>query len=123
MRGPARGVLHVVSGASMEWSRYGRTNPAPALHRTDFEADRGTTGFVRVTVTKNERARFYRGMILKLLGRMGEAIRDFREVAEANPRHTDAVREVRLYSMRHDRDRRNKDEGTGSLLGKFMKKK
>jgi len=72
---------------------------------------------------KNERARFYRGMILKLLGRMGEAIRDFREVAEQNPRHTDAVREVRLYSMRHDRDRNNKDEGTGSLLGKFMKKK
>lgn len=72
---------------------------------------------------KNERARFCRGMILKFSGRMGEAIRDFREVAEANPRHTDAVREVRLYTMRHDRDRHNKDEGTGSLLGKFVKKK
>ena len=72
---------------------------------------------------KNERARFYRGMLLKLAGRMGEAIRDFREVAEANPRNTEAVREVRLYTMRHERDRRNKDEGSGSLLGKFMKKK
>lgn len=72
---------------------------------------------------KNERARFYRGMLLKLAGRMGEAIRDFREVAEANPRHTEAVREVRLYTMRHERDRKNKDEGSGSLLGKFMKKK
>ncbi|MBI2389833.1 MAG: J domain-containing protein [Deltaproteobacteria bacterium] len=72
---------------------------------------------------KNERARFYRGMILKLAGRMGEAIRDFREIAEHNPRHTDAVREVRLYNMRHERDRRNKDEGSGSLLGKFSKRK
>ncbi len=72
---------------------------------------------------RNERARFYRGMLLKLSGKMGEAIRDFREVAEQNPRHTDAVREVRLYTMRSERDRRNKDEGTGSLLGKFMKKK
>ena len=72
---------------------------------------------------KNERARFYRGMLLKMAGRMGEAIRDFRDVAEANPRHVEAVREVRLYTMRNDRDRRNKDEGSGSLLGKFMKKK
>jgi len=72
---------------------------------------------------RNERARFYRGMLLKMAGRMGEAIRDFREIAENNPRHTDAVREVRLYTMRSDRDRRNKDDGSGSLLGKFMKKK
>jgi tetratricopeptide (TPR) repeat protein len=72
---------------------------------------------------RNERARYYRGMILKAAGRMGDAMRDFREVAEANPRHVDAVREVRLYAMRHDRERRSKDEGSGSLLGRFIKKK
>ncbi|MGZ3419246.1 MAG: J domain-containing protein [Polyangiales bacterium] len=72
---------------------------------------------------RSERARFYRGMILKYAGRMGDAIRDFREVAEANPRHVDAVREVRLYTMRSERDRRNKDDGSGSLLGRFMKRK
>jgi curved DNA-binding protein CbpA len=72
---------------------------------------------------RNERARFYRGMVLKMAGRMGEAIRDFRDIAESNPRNTDAVREVRLYTMRNERDRRNKDDGSGSLLGKFMKKK
>lgn len=72
---------------------------------------------------RNERARYIRGMILKSAGRMGDAMRDFREVAEQNPRHVDAVREVRLYSMRHDRERRTKDEGSGSLLGRFMKKK
>jgi curved DNA-binding protein CbpA len=72
---------------------------------------------------RSERARFYRGMILKYAGRMGDAIRDFREVAEANPRHVDAVREVRLYTMRSERDRKNKDDGSGSLLGRFMKRK
>jgi curved DNA-binding protein CbpA len=72
---------------------------------------------------RSERARFVRGMILKAAGRMGDAMRDFREVAEQNPRHVDAVREVRLYAMRNDRERRTKDEGSGSLLGRFMKKK
>jgi curved DNA-binding protein CbpA len=75
------------------------------------------------TAPRNERARFYRGMILKAAGRGGDAIRDFREIAEQNPRHVDAVREVRLYTMRQDRDRKSKDEGSGSLLGRFMKKK
>jgi curved DNA-binding protein CbpA len=72
---------------------------------------------------RNERARYIRGMMLKAAGRMGDAMRDFREIAEQNPRHVDAVREVRLYSMRHERERRTKDEGSGSLLGRFMKKK
>ncbi len=72
---------------------------------------------------KHERARFYRGMILKYAGRMGDAIRDLREVADSNPRHSEAIREVRLYTMRHERDRRQKDEGSASLLGKFAKKK
>jgi curved DNA-binding protein CbpA len=72
---------------------------------------------------QHDRARYYRGMILKFAGRMGDAIRDFREVAERNPRHVDAVREVRLYTMRQDRDRKAKDDGSGSLLGKFMKRK
>ncbi len=72
---------------------------------------------------RNDRARFYRGMMLKFAGRMGDAIRDFREIAERNPRHVDAVREVRLYTMRMERDKQNKDEGTGSLLGRFMKRK
>jgi len=70
-----------------------------------------------------ERARYFRGMILKAAGRMGDAIRDFRELVEQNPKHVDATREVRLYTMRQERDRKNKDDGSGSLLGRFMKKK
>lgn len=72
---------------------------------------------------RSERIKFFRAMILKAAGRMGDAIRDFREIAEANPRNVDAVREVRLYNMRNDRDRKGKDEGNDSLLGRFLKKK
>lgn len=72
---------------------------------------------------RNERARFYRAMMLKMAGRTGDAMRDFKEIAEQNPRHIEATREVRLYTMRSERDKKTKDEGTGSLLGRFMKKK
>jgi curved DNA-binding protein CbpA len=72
---------------------------------------------------RHERARYYRAMILKAANRMNEAIRDFKEIVEQNPKNVDAVREVRLYTMRQDRDRKPKDEGAGSLFGRFMKKK
>jgi curved DNA-binding protein CbpA len=49
---------------------------------------------------KNERARFWRGQVFKRAGRLEEATRDFRWVAQNNPRHVDAAREVRLYEMR-----------------------
>lgn len=49
---------------------------------------------------KNERARFWRGQVLKRAGRLEEATRDFRWVAQNNPRHVDAARELRLHEMR-----------------------
>lgn len=49
---------------------------------------------------QNERARFARAQIYKRMNRMDVAIRDFRWVAEQNPRNLDAVRELRLYQMR-----------------------
>jgi curved DNA-binding protein CbpA len=48
----------------------------------------------------NERARFWRGQVLTRAGRVEEAIRDFRWVAQNNPRHVDAAREVRLFERR-----------------------
>jgi curved DNA-binding protein CbpA len=48
----------------------------------------------------NLRVRWYRGQLLKRLGRAREAVSDFRFIAERDPRHTDAQREVRLYAMR-----------------------
>lgn len=48
----------------------------------------------------NLRVRWYRGQLLKRLGRSREALHDFRFIVERDPRHTDAHREVRLYAMR-----------------------
>jgi tetratricopeptide (TPR) repeat protein len=48
----------------------------------------------------NLRVRWYRGLLLKRLGRNREAVLDFRFIVERDPRHTDAHREVRLYAMR-----------------------
>jgi tetratricopeptide (TPR) repeat protein len=48
----------------------------------------------------NLRVRWYRGQLLKRLGRAREALHDFRFIVEHDPRHTDAHREVRLYAMR-----------------------
>jgi curved DNA-binding protein CbpA len=47
-----------------------------------------------------ERALFYRAMIHKRTGDEKSAIRDFKQVAELNPKNLDATREVRLYAMR-----------------------
>lgn len=48
----------------------------------------------------NIKARYYRGQLLKRSQRPREAIKDFRFVVELNPKHLDAVRELRLYEMR-----------------------
>jgi tetratricopeptide (TPR) repeat protein len=52
------------------------------------------------TEPNNLRVRWYRGQLLKRLGRTREALVDFRFIVERDPRHTDAHREVRLYAMR-----------------------
>jgi curved DNA-binding protein CbpA len=48
----------------------------------------------------NLRVRWYRGQLLKRMGRGREALADFKFIVERDPRHTDAHREVRLYAMR-----------------------
>ncbi|MEO7038084.1 MAG: DnaJ domain-containing protein [Polyangiaceae bacterium] len=48
----------------------------------------------------NTRIRWYRGSILKRMGKGGKAIGDFRFIVENDPRHVDAQREIRLYDMR-----------------------
>jgi curved DNA-binding protein CbpA len=52
---------------------------------------------------KCERAFFWRGMLLKRLGKGEAAYKDFRRAADLNPRNIDAAREVRLYNMRGGR--------------------
>ena len=54
----------------------------------------------------NTRIRWYRGSILKRLGKSGRAMGDFRFIVENDPRHLDAQREIRLYEMRKAEQRR-----------------
>ena len=75
-------------------------------------------------VPSSDRARFYRGMVLKLAGRLEAAIKDFREVTAMNPKNVDAAREVRIYNMRNDNASKTKaKEESSGLLGRFLKKK
>ena len=46
------------------------------------------------------RALFYRGRLLKQVGRVDQAVKDFRRAARLDPQYIDAVREVRLIEMR-----------------------
>ncbi len=55
----------------------------------------------------NTRIRWYRGSILKRMGKNGKAIGDFRFIVENDPRHVDAQREIRLYEMRKAEMRRS----------------
>ncbi len=47
-----------------------------------------------------ERARHYRGMLLKRAGRTEESLKDFKKAVEINPGNIDAARELRLHLMR-----------------------
>lgn len=51
---------------------------------------------------RNERAHYYKGVVLKRLRREEQALKHFRAAAEINPRNVDAAREVRLAAMRKD---------------------
>ena len=46
--------------------------------------------------------RLYRGRVLKLLGKLEEAIRDFSVVASMDDQNLEAVREVRLHRAREE---------------------
>jgi tetratricopeptide (TPR) repeat protein len=47
-----------------------------------------------------ERAYYYRAMLYKRHNRDGPAFKDFKKIAELNPKNIDAQREIRLYEMR-----------------------
>jgi tetratricopeptide (TPR) repeat protein len=82
-----------------------------------------------------ERAYFWRGMLLKRLGKNDAAFKDFRRAVELNPRNIDAAREVRLYNMRGGRrsskpppgskrpsSPAKRDETQKGILGRLFKK-
>jgi curved DNA-binding protein CbpA len=53
----------------------------------------------------NLRVRWFRGQLLKRLGRERQAIEDFRLIILKDPRHVDAQREIRLFDMRRPQTR------------------
>lgn len=69
-----------------------------------------------------ERALYYRGVLQKRAGRTDKAIRDFKLVAEINPKNLDAVREVRLHEMRRRTSPTTSSPEGGGLFGKFFKR-
>lgn len=48
----------------------------------------------------NIRAHWYRGSLYKRIGKDSRAIQDFRFIVERDPKHVDATRELRLYTIR-----------------------
>jgi tetratricopeptide (TPR) repeat protein len=83
---------------------------------------------------RHERANMLKAQILRRMGKHAEALRYFRTVAEINPRNIDAVREVRVATMRTSTPPpgkrkggkgkgKDKDDGSvGGLLGKLFKR-
>lgn len=83
----------------------------------------------------SERAYYYRAMLYKRIDEGAKAIRDFKKVAELNPRNLDAAREVRLHHMRGGSKpppagtpgssrgtKGGQPEARGGLFGKLFKK-
>lgn len=53
----------------------------------------------------NLRVRWFRGQLLKRLGRERQAVEDFRFIISKEPRNVDAQREIRLFEMRRPQSR------------------
>lgn len=73
----------------------GVSTDGPALERALAALDKVLTGDPDCV-----RALFFRGALLKRLGRGEAALRDFKKAARLDPHHIDAQREVRLFAMR-----------------------
>jgi tetratricopeptide (TPR) repeat protein len=84
---------------------------------------------------RHERANLLKAQILRKMGRQDEALTWFRKVAEINPRNVDAVREVRVATMRAKQSGgplgkgggrggkgKHKKEEPSGLFGKLFKK-
>jgi hypothetical protein len=67
-----------------------------------------------------ERAQYYRGILHKRLGNNSAAFRDFARVAQLNPKHVDAQREVRIFEMRARKG--SGEHALDALIAKTKKK-
>jgi tetratricopeptide (TPR) repeat protein len=90
---------------------------------------------------RHERANLLKAQILRRMGRQDDALEYFQKVAEINPRNVDAMREVRVATMRSHqagpatsksagkpgskgkKGKKEAESGVGGLLGKMFGKK
>lgn len=83
---------------------------------------------------RHERANLLKAQILRRMGRQDDALEYFQKVAEINPRNVDAMREVRVATMRSHqtgpstgkakaKGKKEAESGVGGLLGKLLGKK
>ncbi len=68
------------------------------------------------------RAYFYRGQLRKRLDQLAKAHADFVRAAELDSRNVDAVREVRIYTMRKEKAGPSSEEGVGGFFKKLFKR-
>jgi curved DNA-binding protein CbpA len=62
----------------------------------------------------NLRVRWFRGQVLKRMGKVRPALEDFRFIVENDPRHVDAQREIRLFEMKRAQNRDKSDPPGGA---------
>lgn len=72
--------------------------------------------------SKHERAHYYKGLILKRMGKTKEALAHFKLTLQINPRNVDAAREIRLATLRKESIQPGRPGSGGSLFGKLFKK-
>ncbi|MBW2463914.1 MAG: hypothetical protein JRH11_19855, partial [Deltaproteobacteria bacterium] len=63
-----------------------------------------------------QKAHFYRGMVLQRKGDDRRAMEEFEIVIAINPRHTEAMRQVRVAKMRGGEGKKQNDGGFLSKL-------
>jgi curved DNA-binding protein CbpA len=69
----------------------------------------------------HEKAHTYKADLYKRMGRHNEALREYKKVAQINPKNVEAAREVRIAQMREEKDRPSVTKGAAAgLLGKLF---
>lgn len=102
----------------------------PGVHPDDIAASIKLLDSVLGMSANHQRSLWYRGSLLKRLGKNDLAIFDFRKLLELDARHVDAAREVRLFDMRSgaapgkkgDDTKKEDDKEKKGLFGGLFKK-
>ena len=69
-----------------------------------------------------EKTLFYRGQLRKRLNRLADANADFARVAELDPKHVDATRELRIFKMREEKKSPEKASSEDGFFKKLFRR-